>query len=250
MLEHLHPREQGAEVGRDQRVERDEGVAAVADREEAPQELLRHLHPGEDLVVLLRVAKHDGEREREVGDVRKRASAPDHQRGEDREHLALEELLELLALDLGRLLGRDHADSVLGERRAQVALNGAADALALVEDPLADRRQGLRRQHPVGGLGLSAGLNQVLEVGDPDHEHLVQVRLPDGRELGPLEQRHGGVLSELQDAVVELEPGELAVEVERRVLQVGALRARVDGCPLEARPLGDLGGLGRLHGVA
>ena len=128
----------------------------------------------------------------------------------------------------------------------------AADRARAGRAPARGPRPGSRSASiPSAPARLSARLDQVLEVGDPDHEHLVEVRLPDRRELGPLEQRHRRVLGELQDPVVEVEPGELAVEVERGILEVGT--AAVTACrPAPLR--GSVGwaslGLHRLHGVA
>ena len=92
VVEHLHPREQRLEVVGDQGVERDQRLAAVADADEPAQELLRHLHPGEDLVVLLGIAQDHCQRERQVRDVGERPPAADHERGQDREHLPLEQV--------------------------------------------------------------------------------------------------------------------------------------------------------------
>jgi len=56
------------------------------------------------------------------------------------------------------------------------------------------------------------GRDAALEAGDPDHEELVEVVAEDRQELDALEQRHVLVHGELQDALVELQPGELALE--------------------------------------
>jgi hypothetical protein len=56
-----------------------------------------------------------------------------------------------------------------------------------------------------------------VQPGDPHHEELVEVVLVDRTEVDPLEQRDAGVFRELQNPVVEVEPGELSVEVERGI---------------------------------
>ncbi len=56
----------------------------------------------------------------------------------------------------------------------------------------------------------------LLEARHADHEELVEVRRDDGVELEPLEERDALVLGLGQDARVELDPGELAVQVEER----------------------------------
>ena len=97
VVDDLHPREEVIEIGRDHVLERDEGEP-VADREEPPQQLLRHLDPGGDLLVLLRVAEQDPPVQGHVRDVGEGPAAPDHQWRERREDLAGEEMLDLLAL--------------------------------------------------------------------------------------------------------------------------------------------------------
>jgi hypothetical protein len=83
-------------------------------------------------------------------------------------------------------LGRDDPDPVLCERRPELPLEAAGQALALAEHPLADRVDLLTRAHPVGASRVDPGFELVVKVGHPHHEELVQVRLPDGAELGPL----------------------------------------------------------------
>ena len=58
-----------------------------------------------------------------------------------------------------------------------------------------------------------ASLHLLAQAGDADLEELVEVAGEDRRELHPLEQRVPGVFGFEQDARVELEPGQLAVEV-------------------------------------
>ena len=65
------------------------------------------------------------------------------------------------------------------------------------------------------------------KAADADHEELVEVGLEDGQELEPFQQRHLRVLSFLQDAAVELQPTQLAVDVERRVRQTERGRGAV-----------------------
>ena len=51
-----------------------------------------------------------------------------------------------------------------------------------------------------------------LRRGHADHEELVQVRAEDGEELDPLQQRHAGILRLVEDAPVELQPRQLAID--------------------------------------
>ena len=71
--------------------------------------------------------------------------------------------------------------------------------------------------HARGGLQLQAA--------DALHEELVDVRAGDGQELDALEQRVAVVLGLGEHAAVEVEPGELAIEVQLGAGQVGRRRA-------------------------
>ena len=95
VIEDLHPREERLDVVGDHVLERDERLA-VADRQEPPQQLLRDLDAGEHLGLLLGVAEHDDQAEREVRDVGERPADAEDERRQRREDLAAEELVELL----------------------------------------------------------------------------------------------------------------------------------------------------------
>ena len=130
VVDDLHAREERVEVLGDELLERDER-APVADRHEAREHLLRHLHARERLLLGLRVAHEHGERERQVGDVRERPPEPDRQRREHGEDLAPEALVELRAV-LRRRPRRSATmpDAVLGERGPQVAVEAGGLARA------------------------------------------------------------------------------------------------------------------------
>ena len=83
-----------------------------------------------------------------------------------------------------------------------------------------DRRQLLGRGHTVGRRFQRSGQELVAEAGHPDHEELVQVGGEDGQELDSFEQ--GAVLVEsfFKDAQIELEPAQLAVDVQLRAAEV------------------------------
>jgi hypothetical protein len=88
---------------------------------------------------------------------------------------------------------------------------------------LGDSLERLARRQPVGPARVDPGVHLVVEAGDPDHEELVEVVRVDREELDPLEERRALVLGQLEHALVELEPRELAVHeqlrrVERRRL--------------------------------
>ena len=88
------PGKSAAEVARDDLLHGDE-ADPVRQRDEAPQQLLRDLDAGEDLALLLGVAEDDEQAQREVRDVGKGPAHAEHQRRQRREHLPVEERIEL-----------------------------------------------------------------------------------------------------------------------------------------------------------
>lgn len=76
---------------------------------------------------------------------------------------------------------------------------------------LMDRRQLLRRGEAVRAPPLLGRVQLILQPGDTDLEELVQVAAEDGQELRPLQQWRVGIGGDVEDALVELEPGQLAV---------------------------------------
>ena len=92
-------------------------------------------------------------------------------------------------------------------------------------DPVALGQQAAGLIQHGGGL-LGAGhagfivrhpqLERVHEHTHPDHIELVQVALENGGEIQPLTQGVGGVLRLLQHPLVELEPGQLPVDIAGR----------------------------------
>ena len=138
----------------------------------------------------------------------------DRERREDREDLVEEALAErLVVLGDGRVV--DELDALGRERPADVDEDRRVVGDE-VEDALAGGRQLLVGGAPVGRAGDLAGLDLLAQAGDADLEELVEVAGEDGQELDPLEQRVALVARLVEDAGVELEPRQLAVEVRER----------------------------------
>ena len=73
---------------------------------------------------------------------------------------------------------------------------------------------------------MQAGTDLLLQAADALHEELVEIRADDRDELHALEQGRARILGLPQDAEVEVEPGELTVQVELRQIEVeGAVRS-------------------------
>ncbi len=220
VAEDLHPGEQRIEVAGDDVLERDERV--LLDLHESRQDLLGHLDAGERLLVGIGVVEVDDQAQREVGDVGERPAGADAQRREDREDLLAEVSLDRL-VGRARLGAADDADALLG----QLGLDHSGELLgvATVEltDATVDPCQHLGGGEAVGAARVDPGIDLVVDAGDADHEELVEVGDEDRQELEPLDQRQRLVLGQLENPVVEVQPRELAVDVERRVAQIGHL---------------------------
>jgi hypothetical protein len=79
-------------------------------------------------------------------------------------------------------------------------------------DTRLQRGERLRRSQAVGRAHGEPGGLLAHQARDPDHEELVQVRREDGAELDALEQRLRLLGGEVEDARIELDPRELAVQ--------------------------------------
>ena len=82
-----------------------------------------------------------------------------------------------------------------------------------------------RRQTLTGGEAIwrghfMAGASLARQRGDADHEELVEVVGRNRQELDAFEERVGVRLRLCEDALVEGQPAELAVDVQRRICQV------------------------------
>ena len=67
--------------------------------------------------------------------------------------------------------------------------------------------------HATGDAGYGqAGVDAALEAGDADHEELVEVGREDREEPDAFEQRDLGIRGEVEDAFIEGQPAEFAIE--------------------------------------
>ena len=110
-----------------------------------------------------------------------------------------------------------------------------------LEDALADPGERLLRRQAVRGADGEPRLGLTEEAGDTDLEELVQVRGEDRAELDALEERDVLVRCELENACVEVEERELAVEQALGWFLDGA-DGHVVTSSLRAPPLGSASG--------
>ena len=181
------------------------------------QHLLRHLHAREGLDAGHRVAQRNADRQRQVRDVGEGPPGPTAS-GVSTGKICSANSRSIVSSSSARAVRQlDHPDAVLGERRAHILLprrasaDGPSSALRSVT-----RSSVSRGREPVGLARVDAGVHLVVEAGHAHHEELVEVVRVDREELHPLEQRRALVLGQLQHALVELEPGDLAVHEQLR----------------------------------
>ena len=214
----VHAREQEIEVSRDHLFQRDEAIEP-ANADEAWNSCAdRHLDAGGGRLLLLVVQRHE-QIEGEVRYERKRVRRVDCLRRHQRHDVLDVVGPERFALLLAQVRVVENLDPVLreaaehlGEHPLLASLDPGDDLLGLVNL--------LLRRASVDGELLYAGTHLLLEPADALHEELVQVRAHDGQELHALQKGGSLVLGLIQDAAVELEPGELAVQVQGRVLEI------------------------------
>ena len=260
--EHLHAGEQGVELRRDDLLEQHEALA-VGQRDEAGEQR-RHLHPREALVAARRVAHGDREVQRQVGDVGERVRGVDRQRREHREDRVDEQLLEVGPVVGGEVVPVGEADAGVLERGHDLVGEHRRRPVDQLVDPAPDRAELVDEVEAVGGGGAQAGVELLHEARDPHLEELVEVLAEDGEELGPLEQRQAVVLGQGEDAGVEVEPRELAVQEalgsvgERRMpvrgvrgsgVQPGHRRNATPGSAFRTGPIAGPGSRARVTGI-
>ena len=236
VLHDLHAGEEVAEVVRDEVFEGD--VARVLDRlagvdaHEARQHL-RNLDAGELLAAGAAVPHAHREVEGEARDVGERMRRVDRERHEHREDLPREVAAQVLALALAELRPRHDPDAGLGEGRLhELLVDDRVPLLQLVRLPRDVAQHVERCATDIRRHGES-GDDAALQAGDPHHEELVEVRGEDREEVRSLEHRDAWILGELEHALVEGEPAQLAVEIAfggqlRRALDVEGLEVVVE----------------------
>ena len=108
----------------------------------------------------------------------------------------------------------------LGELGQHVVMQAATVLPHQVADDLRDGMELCLGGHAVGRTLDDAGRDLPLQAGHPDLVELVEIAAEDGEELQSLEEGGSGVERLVQHPAVELQPGELAVDVERRIPQI------------------------------
>ena len=144
--------------------------------------------------------------------LRERRGGAQRDRRQEREHLSLDPLRDRPELARRAVLERADADARGGECRSELLLPQRVLLGLEPDDRFTDLRERLRRRAPVRSLARDTGACLLPELGHAHREELVEVRRDDRAELDPVEQRQARVGREAEDAPIEVEPGQLAVE--------------------------------------
>ena len=136
-------------------------------------------------------------------------------RCEDRQVAGQEFLFEPLALGRRELLGFDNEDA----RRCHLGLERVPAGLLIADQDggeaidlgelLSGRQAVLARLH-------DPGVDLSIEARGSHHVEFIEVGRGYGQKAQALEQRVAEVVRLLQDAAIELQPGQLAIEIARR----------------------------------
>ena len=188
-------------------------VALVAARQvDQARDRARHLHDGVHRIAALFGSRPNEQVVALVQELREWMARIDRERREHRKNFLLKiaarpggalrvQLIHVMDEDI--VLAQERLDLLVPER---VLLRHH-----LMHDAL-DRFKGRGRAHPIGSDVARLARDLLLDAGDANLEKLIEVRADDPEELDPFEQRLGRVLRFLQDAAVELEPAQLAVD--------------------------------------
>ena len=136
--------------------------------------------------------------------------------GEGRQHridLLAEELSHPRALSGVEVVGLDEGDSFGSQRWPEFVLEQRRGVPELLGCCRPDSLELGRRCQAVGSGPPHTRLNRVEHGGNPHLEELVEVRCVDRDELDALEKRQITITCECQDAMIEVEPGQLSIEV-------------------------------------
>ena len=222
-LDHLHAGEQLGEVGANDLLDPDEGqfpAVAAAGRLLQGDQLGQgrgHLDAREVLLARF-VANEHGEVETEVGNVGKGPAGIDRQRRQNGEQGLLKVAVGDVLLLLGQRLEIGDGKALGGQLGDQAAQAGIGVGEQLLNDG-ADGVKLARGRHAVGAGFLRARFDLIQQPSDADHEELVEVGAQDREELGAFEKRIGGILGLFENTALELEQAQLAVGIERRIVE-------------------------------
>ena len=213
----FEPGEEVPEEQRDKVLDGQEAAGGAGQGDEAV-ELAGDRHQRLEFAPVRRAVQVHRQPEAEIGYEREGMSRIDRERRQDREYVAHEVGFEPVPVLLRERAAVHEVDAGPAKLRLQAP---PAGLLAAHQAPGAavDCLQLLRRRQPIGARRADAGGLLALQPGDAHHVELVQVLGGDRQETQTLQKRVGRVRRLFQHALVEGEPGHLAVDEPRRRIQ-------------------------------
>ena len=214
-------------------------------RDEARQDLGRHLHAGEHRLMGVWITNQHRQAQREVGDVWERSARRHRQRGERGEDRLLEVLGELGAALLVELVHADDADPVVGQRGSQLPFEAVGQPPPELEHALANQaRSSPRGCQAVLAGRLHAGVDLLAQPRHAHHVELVEVGRVDRAELDALEQRQPWSSASCRTRSLKS-----SQDSSRLMYSLGSWLSSIRLAPsLEASTMADAGGAGGCRG--
>ena len=168
----------------------------------------------------LGVADQHSQVQAEVGDVGEGPPGVESQRCEHRKNGFGKVAVAGGQLARAQILIVENADAGLFERRQQLRSQTFLRVAQQLFHFAPDGYQLRGGAHVVRPHFRNACLQLCAQPRHPDHEELVQVGPEDGEKLGTFEQRVLLVFGLFQDAALETQQAELAVDVQSRVVEI------------------------------
>ena len=131
---------------------------------------------------------------------------------ENRKDLGLEKSIGDLPLRRREVAHFHQPDVVLGQLRNEQIVKAVSLLVHQLGDASGDRGENLAGRHAVGRDVVDVGGDLASQAGDANHVELVEVGGEDRQELDSFEQGVARVLGLVEDAAVELEPAQFAID--------------------------------------
>ena len=214
-------REETAEEKRDHVLDGQIAPGRTGQGDEAVQ-LAGNRHQRLEVAPVRRAVEVHGQPEARIGNEREGMRRIDRERRQHRKHVAHEIGFEPAPV----LSGEGAAVHEVDARPAQLRLQAPPAGLLAGHQGAGAAVYGfqlLRRGQPVSARRAHAGSLLAFQTGHADHVELVEILRRDGQEAQPLQKRVDRVRRFFQHALVEGQPGHLAIDEPRRRLQLRPL---------------------------
>lgn len=113
-------------------------------------------------------------------------------------------------------------DALFFQLGQQLLAKAVLPVFVEIGDAFADGKKFLRGRHAVGTGFEGAAFELALEAGDTNHKKLVEVGADDGEKFNALEKRILIILRFFENARLESEETDLAVEIEGGIVERGS----------------------------